>query len=96
MKGSTLFGIILGVVAIFGAFLWEKGPMESLFMAPAMLIVFGGTFAAALAGSSFKQMSLLPKLFYIAIFPDNFDVKETINHIVKFAYIARREGNFRH
>lgn len=92
MKASTLIGILIGLVAIFGAFLWEGGTIETLFMLPAMTIVFGGTLAAGLAGSSWKQMSKLPQLFKLAISPPQYNLDEIINQIVYFSGVARREG----
>ncbi|MGA2297539.1 MAG: MotA/TolQ/ExbB proton channel family protein [FCB group bacterium] len=92
MKTSTLIGILFGSLAIFGAFIWQGGSVNALFMLPAMLIVFGGTFAAALAGSSAKQVSLIPKLIGIAIRPPQYDTKEIIYQIVEFSTVARREG----
>ena len=100
MKPSTLFGIIFGVVAIFGAYIWEVfssdvtvfDSIKTLFMLPAMLIVFGGTFAAALTGSSMEQMLKIPKYFYIAFFPKRHDTSDLINQIVDLSAIARREG----
>ncbi len=92
MKSSTIFGIILGFAAIFGAFLWEGGTLNTLIMLPAMVIVFGGTLAAGLAGTSFNQVSKMPKLFSIAMFPKKYEMKVIINQIVDFAGIARREG----
>ena len=69
MKFSTLWGILLGFAAILGAFYWEGGPFDSLFMLPAMLIVIGGTLAAGIAGSSFEQFLRMPKLIALAINP---------------------------
>lgn len=92
MKANTLIGILFGLVAIFGAFLLEGGSYGSLFMLPAMLIVFGGTLAAGLAGSSWETMSRMPRAFKIAIFPPKYDTIKIINQIVMFAGMARREG----
>ena len=92
MKASTLVGIICGLIALFGAFIWEGGLVSSLFMAPAMLIVFGGTFAAGLAGSSIERIKKMPKLFLLAFNPPNFDLKELIGQITNFSYISRRSG----
>jgi chemotaxis protein MotA len=92
MKGSTFFGILLGVVAIFGAFFWEGGSFSTLFLLPAMLIVLGGTLAAGLAGSSFEMISRLPILFVIVVSSKVHDWKEILDQIVKFASISRHEG----
>lgn len=92
MKISTLVGIICGLAAIFGAYLWEGGSFDSLFMLPAMLIVFGGTLAAGLAGSSFKQVGLIPKMITLSINPPKYDRVKIIDDITNFATLARREG----
>lgn len=92
MKAATLIGIILGTLAIFGAFLWEGGQMSALFMLPAMLIVFGGTLAAGIAGTSWEQFKKLPTLIKIAFFPRKYDQVEIINQIYNFAIKSRKEG----
>lgn len=92
MKASTFFGILFGLAAIIGGYLWEGGSVDSLVMLPAMLIVFGGTLAAGLAGSSFQQMANLPKLFWIAFNPPFWDKQKLINQIVVLSTVARKEG----
>ena len=92
MKVSTFIGILIGIASIFGAFIWEGGTVDTLVMLPAMLIVFGGTFAAAMAGSSARHMARLPRLILLSIFPPKYDREEIINQIVIFSLIARREG----
>ena len=92
MKASTLFGIICGFFAIFGAFIWEGGTLGALIMLPAMLIVFGGTLAAGMAGSSLAQIAKMPRLFYISFFPLGYNIREIIDQIVEFSTVARKEG----
>jgi chemotaxis protein MotA len=92
MKGSTLIGIVLGIVAIFGAFFLEGGTPDALFLFPPMLIVIGGTLAAGLAGSSAEMMGRMPTLFKIAVSPKELDFHGTMKQIVNFAGVARRDG----
>lgn len=92
MKLSTFFGIVCGSLAIFGAFIWEGGSIDALFMLPAMLIVFGGTLAAGLAGSSFRQLFKMPSLIKIAVAPPVYDTEAIINTIIEYSVIARKEG----
>lgn len=92
MKLSTLLGIIIGLVSIFGAFLWEGGTIDALFMLPAMLIVFGGTLAAGMAGTSIGQIAKMPELIWISFFPKKYDKEKIVNQIVIFSGLARREG----
>ncbi len=92
MRNSTLIGLALGCIAIFGAFMLEGGSLSSLFLLPALLIVIGGTFAAAIIGSSLSHIARLPRLIALALFPANYDPVRTIDLIVGFSVTARREG----
>lgn len=92
MKASTLVAILCGLIALFGAFIWEGGIVSTLFMAPALLIVFGGTFAAALAGSSIDHIKKVPKLFLIAFNPPKYDIFKLIDQITAYSYQARKDG----
>ncbi|MDX9790903.1 MAG: MotA/TolQ/ExbB proton channel family protein [Candidatus Kapaibacterium sp.] len=92
MKSSTLFGIIIGTIAILGSFLLEGGKTEYLFLLPPMIIVIVGTLAAGLAGHSFQVFLNIPKLIKISISPPEYDVKGIITQIVYFASIARKDG----
>ncbi len=94
MKSSTLFGIILGTVAILGSFLLEGGKTEYLFLIPPMVIVIVGTLSAGLAGHSFKVVKKIPFLIKLTISPPEYDVKGIISQIVTYSAIARREGLF--
>ncbi|MGE5479065.1 MAG: motility protein A [Chloroflexota bacterium] len=92
MKSNALIGIIIGLAAIFGAFLLEGGAFEALFLVPPLLIVFGGTFAAGLAGSSLKAFKNIPRVLRVAFGKNDHNVKEIINQIVIFSIKTRREG----
>lgn len=92
MRNSTLIGLLLGCTAIFGAFLLEGGTFSALFVLPALIIVLGGTFAAAMIGSSLQQIGRIPQLVALAMFPPQYDPVELINTIVRFSATARREG----
>ncbi len=92
MKSSTLIAIIIGFASIFGAFYWEGGSFDTLFLLPPMLIVFGGTLAAGVAGTSYEQFKRMPKLIALSWNPPKYDIEKIISRIVIFAAIARREG----
>ncbi len=89
---ATVAGLALGFIGIFGSFLLEGGKIGGLILLPAMIIVFFGTFAAALIGTSLKNFMGLGKMFGLAIFPPQYEVRETIDTIVRFSTIARKEG----
>ncbi|GBD07137.1 Chemotaxis protein PomA [bacterium HR21] len=92
MRGTTLLGILLGVLTIFGAFVLEGGTLGMLILLPALLIVFGGTFAATIAGSTWEQVKRIPRLIALALSPPQYDARRILEQIVEFAAIARREG----
>ncbi len=91
-KHSTIYGIILGLVSIFGAFFLEGGSINALFLIPPLIIVFGGTFAAVIIGFGTDNFLKLFKFIRIAISPMSYDKRRIINTIVQFSYKARREG----
>lgn len=92
MNISTILGILFGSLAIFGAYVLEGGAFGTLFVVPALIIVFGGTLAAALAGSSVEQILRVPKLFKIAFFPKKYDTLRIINQIIYLSTVSRRDG----
>jgi chemotaxis protein MotA len=92
VKASTLIGILIGFAAIFGAFIWEGGSLDTLIMWPAMTIVFVGTLAAGTAGTSFQQLAKMPGLIKLSFSPPVYDKEKIIVQMSDFAYIARREG----
>jgi chemotaxis protein MotA len=89
---GTPLGLLLGILCIFGAFLWEGGTIGSILLGPAILIVLGGTFAATMIGIPFKDFVKIIKLIKIAFFPKKYELKKTINEIVEYSAIARKEG----
>ncbi len=89
---GTVSGLLFGLFAIFGSFLMEGGKIGALIMIPAMTIVFGGTFATAMIGTSFKQFSKIWKYALVAFMPPKHDVEKLIGTIVRYATIARKEG----
>lgn len=92
MKFSSGIALLVGFIAIFGAFVWESGSLESIFLGPALLIVVGGTLAAGLAGTSVEVMARLPKLIWIAIHPKTYNKIEIIDQMVDFSVFTRKEG----
>jgi chemotaxis protein MotA len=89
---ATVIGLSLGFAVIFGSFLWEGGHLAGLLLPPAMLIVFVGTFAAALIGTSMKTFLGMGKMVRLVLFPPEFAVRDAITTIVRFSTIARKDG----
>ncbi len=89
---STIGGILLGVFSIFGSFILEGGTAGALILIPAMTIVFGGTLAAGIIGTSLRNFLKLGKLVLLTIRPPSFKIEQSIDDLVRYATIARREG----
>jgi chemotaxis protein MotA len=89
---TTAAGLTLGIAAIFGSFVWEGGHVGALLLGPAMLIVFAGTFAAAMIGTSLKNFLQMGKMFMLVLFPPQYNVPDAIDSIVRYSTIARKEG----
>ncbi len=89
---GTAGGLVFGFVAIFGSFMLEGGRVGALILLPAMVIVFGGTFAAAFIGTSSQDMRKVGSLIRLALFPPQYGAKDTINRIVSFSNTARKDG----
>jgi chemotaxis protein MotA len=88
----ALIGLIFGIVSIFGSFLLEGGKIGALILIPAMMIVFGGTAAAAIIGTPTSILFNFINLFKLALFPPKYSFVDMINTIVEMGEIARREG----
>lgn len=91
-KFGGLFGLVLGFLSIFGAFFIEGGTFSALFLVPAILVVFGGTFAAVIIGFGYENFSRIFLLARIAYFSESYDIKELINRFVQIAVKVRRDG----
>ena len=89
---GTVAGLAFGIISIFGSFLMEGGKIGALIMIPAMVIVFGGTFATAMIGTSFNQFGKIWKFAIIAFMPPKHDVEKLIESIVHYATVARKDG----
>ncbi len=93
MKGSTIYGLILGVISVGVGMLLKGASLSSLLNAPALLIIFGGTAAVLLTAYPFSSLKKLPVLIKIAIAePKLLSKQEVIRLFTEWATITRREG----
>ncbi len=91
-KMGTLGGLLLGLFSIFGAFFSEGGSFKALFLLPALLIVFGGTFSATIIGVGFENFRKIFSLIKIAYLPKEYDERKLIDAFVFLSSKARKEG----
>ena len=89
---GTAAGLGFGCVAIFGSFLLEGGQIGALILIPAMVIVFGGTLATAMIGTSLSKFFEIGTLIRLTLFPPKYEVKPIIENMVHYSSIARKEG----
>jgi chemotaxis protein MotA len=92
MDPATFAGIALAFGAIMGAAVLEGASPMAIFILPPLVLVFFGTFGAALAGSTMKDfigtMTGLPKFLTAKVTPPD----ELVAAVVKLAERARKEG----
>jgi len=92
MDPAAIIGIVLGFGAIIGSMIMEGGEPASLFLIPPMILVFGGTFGAAMGGSLMRDMKSLPKVIQRAFQAKPLSARDNVQVIVGLADRARREG----
>ncbi|MFV9511512.1 flagellar motor protein [Tepidibacillus sp. LV47] len=92
MDLSTVIGLILGLSGLIGGFILEGGHASSLLQLTAFMIVFGGTFGAVIISFPMEQLKTVPKLLKIAFTEKKLNVHESIQQLVEFSTLARREG----
>jgi len=92
MDLATIIGLFLAWGALFVALMMEHGKISDLINPPAFVLVIGGTLGATIVSFSMKQMLGLPAIVKNAFFGKSADLVATINTMVEFAKIARKEG----
>lgn len=91
-KFGSIYGLLLGIICIFGAFLFEGGSLEALLLVSPIIIVFGGTFAAAIIGFGYEKFKNIYPLIKLAYFPKKYDLISLIYSFIEISIISRKEG----
>jgi chemotaxis protein MotA len=89
---GTIVGILLTFVAVFTSLIMEGGKPTSVLLVPALLIVFGGTIGAAMAGGGLKDFAQGFGRIRVALFSGTPKNDDTVRTLVGFAERARRDG----
>lgn len=92
MDPATIAGIGLALGAILGSMIMEGGDIGSMLLIPPMILVFGGTIGAAIAGGLLNDAKAMPKSMIKALTAKVSTPKDNVAIIVKMAERARREG----
>lgn len=92
MDIATLLGIIIGLAALVGGFLWDGGELSGLMQITAALIVFGGTAAAVMISFPVAKLRTIPQALALAFTAKTPAPDDIIEDIVNMSSISRREG----
>jgi chemotaxis protein MotA len=92
MDLAALIGVIVAFIIVFAVQLLEGGAPGSILLLPALLLVFGGTLFAGMAGGIMKDTInlgyLLKRAFLSKVTPPG----QLVDSVVGLAERARREG----
>ncbi len=92
MDKISLAGLVISMVAILGGQVLEGGSINSLVQPTALMIVLGGTLGAVLLQTPvhvFRRGIHIAKWAWV---PPVIEQKRTMDQILKWSQIARREG----
>jgi chemotaxis protein MotA len=92
MDPASIAGIGLAFAAIFVSMIMEGGNPMAIVAIPAIILVFGGTIGAAMAGGILKDTLGLGTLLQRALLTKLEPPDELVDSVVKLADRARREG----
>ncbi|URJ59878.1 flagellar motor protein [Paenibacillus polymyxa] len=92
MDITIVLGIIAGIIALIGGFLWEGGEFTGLLQGTSALIVFGGTFAAVVISYPASKLKTIPTALRMAFSREENPTKQYIEDLVSMAATSRRSG----
>jgi chemotaxis protein MotA len=90
---ASLIGIVLALGAVFTTMILEGSSPMAIFLIPPLVLVFGGTFGAAIAGSAMADVTKIGGWFKQALLPAKVPpISDRIQTLVSLAEKARKEG----
>lgn len=92
MDITSLIGLILGVLAVFGGAILEGIQLEALIQPTAFIIVMGGTLGAIMLSFPDSHMMAAMKNLGTVFLGGKQNLSETITLMVNLAMKARKEG----
>ena len=93
MDPATLIGIAVAMGAILLTMILEGASPMAIIIIPPLILVFGGTFGAAIAGIALSDVKKIGAWFKMALMPPAVSpVSERIQTLVSLAEKARKEG----
>ncbi len=88
----SIFGVLLGFIAILGGNALEGGHIAALINVPALLIVFGGTLGATFLHFPTATIKHSVKILWLIISPRKHFLDKQIQKIAKWSALARTDG----
>lgn len=88
----SIVGLIVGISAILLGQYLEGGHLRTLVNGPAVLIVLGGTIGAVMLQSPQAVFLRAMRMLFWTVFTPRLDYEETIEKIIRWSNIARKEG----
>jgi chemotaxis protein MotA len=93
MDPATLIGIVLAMGALLVTMIMEGSSPMAIVLLPPLILVFGGTFGAAIAGSAMADVTKMGGWFKQALMPPKVPpIADRIQTLVGLAEKARKEG----
>ena len=92
MDKISLFGLVIGLVAILGGQVLEGGHVGSLTQPTALLIVLGGTMGAVMLQSPYATFVRGVRMARWVWYPPVIDYLQLIKQIAGWSQLSRREG----
>jgi chemotaxis protein MotA len=90
---ASLIGIVLALVALLATMIMEGSSPMAIILLPPLILVFGGTFGAAIAGSAMADVKKIGGWFKQALLPPQVPpISDRIQTLVSLAEKARKEG----
>ncbi len=92
MDVATIVGLAIAIVGILYSVVLEGGSLRSMMQLSAALIVFGGTYGAAIASTNFGVFLRSPANFIKAVLGRTPNRRALVEQMVELATLARKEG----
>lgn len=92
MNPATVIGLIVAMGFCLGSVVVEGGHLSALLNLPAAMIVFGGTFGAAVIGTRLEDVRRLPVVVRVAFVSKVPDPAVVCREMIAMARVARRDG----
>lgn len=92
MDITSIIGLLAGIAAMIGGFLWEGGSLSGLLQLNAALIVFGGTLAAVLISFPASRLRSVPAALRLAFGRHPDTTQEKAEELISMSAITRRGG----